>query len=114
MKKLLLFFLIVFSTCALAYSQRGPEGSDLLAYSPSGSEAFAAGQDDNVMIYPNPVKSDLNILFPQKGDHTVKIYNIIGEKIAESTVYNEDHVRINLAQFQNGMYFISYEFAGKV
>src|SRR5437870_13559388 len=113
MKNSLLYLLIFVSTFGLAqaaFGQRMSADGQLLAF----NSDYPGQQDDNVTIYPNPVKAELNISFPLKGEHTVRIYNIIGEKITEQTVYNDDHIRFNLSDIQNGMYFISYELNGRI
>ena len=114
MKNFLLAILISLTSFVLARAQsfraERADGSQLLAF----NAGYQVQQDDNVVIYPNPVKTELNISFPLKGEHTVKIYNIIGEKITEQTVYDDDHIRFNLSDFQTGVYFISYEQHGKI
>ena len=114
MKNFLLAFLISLTSFALAHAQsyrsEAPDGSRLMAF----NNSLTAPQEENVVIYPNPVKTDLNISFPLRGEHTVRIYNIIGEKITEQTVYDDDHIKFNLSDLQNGMYFISYELHGRV
>ncbi|RYD72221.1 MAG: T9SS type A sorting domain-containing protein [Sphingobacteriales bacterium] len=119
MKKLLLTFIIFSTLSGLAYSQGIP--GDLLAMNtvsqPSHSDdgIFDNGQPENgVVFYPNPVKDFMSVRFPDKGNYTVRIFNIIGEKITEKTAYDVEIVEIKLTDLQKGMYFVSYEFGGKV
>ena len=42
------------------------------------------------------------------------IYNIIGDKVMEKTVSEESDVRLDLSGMQNGMFFLSYEYDGKI
>jgi hypothetical protein len=70
--------------------------------------------EPNVIFYPNPVKTVLNVKFPQKGTYTVKIFNIVGEKISERTIVEDDLIRFNMSDFNNGMYFITYELNGHI
>lgn len=77
--------------------------------------AATDGQDDGTVIfYPNPVKRMLNVRFPQRGSHTVRIYNIVGDKIAEKTVVNDYIVELDLVDLPRGMFFMSYEHGGKI
>ena len=71
-------------------------------------------EEVGVIFYPNPVRDNLTVQFPQRGTHTVKVFNIIGEKVAEKTVVDEDIVSMNLSNIQPGVLFLSYEYAGKV
>lgn len=75
------------------------------------SELFE-GPDGTVSLsfYPNPVKDVLNVRFKEKGNYTIRIYNIVGEKIREKTVLDDFIVRFDdLSSLPNGMYFLSYE-----
>ena len=127
MKKTLLTLTLSFAFGVMGFSQDGQYSQkEVLAYNVLGSTInhvpsgpsdnfFNDGQDDpTVIFYPNPVKSYLNVKFPDKGNYTVRIYNIVGEKITEKSVYEDDIVKLNLSELQNGMYFLSYELKGKV
>ncbi|MDQ3072511.1 MAG: T9SS type A sorting domain-containing protein [Bacteroidota bacterium] len=100
---------------AISIAQESGVINERLAYNvqpASSTEVFTfsgSGQDDQVVFYPNPVKDILNVKFPVKGTHTVYIYNILGEKITDKTVYDADIVRIDLSGLPKGMYFLSYE-----
>ena len=69
---------------------------------------------NNVTFYPNPVKDNLTVRFPKKGNFSVTIYNIIGDKVLTRTVMDDNEIHLDVSQLQNGLYFISYEYDGKV
>jgi hypothetical protein len=110
MKKhlLILFFCLTFTGGVFAQSGE----SKLMALAGSSID----GQPDGatVVFYPNPVKRMLNVRFPDKGTHTVSIYNIVGDKIAEKTVLDDYLVELDLGDLTRGMFFLSYEQGGKV
>jgi hypothetical protein len=104
--------------------------SDLLAYNSTALSFNTAAKQDNetgmnslesdlldgpdgtvtLTFYPNPVKDVLNVRFKEKGNYTIRIYNIVGEKIREKSVLENDIVRFDdLSSLPNGMYFLSYE-----
>ncbi len=117
MKKLLLFFFLIINTLAYSRSLSPPgSGADGSKFEFVSSSDFdlGAGDDVKVVFYPNPVKDNLSVKFGNKGDHTVTIYNIIGEKIVEKTGIDTDLIKIDLSDLQKGMYFISYEVSSKV
>jgi hypothetical protein len=75
------------------------------------------GNDDalnSVIFYPNPVKDNLTVRFPKRGTYTVTIFNILGDKVVDKSVVDETEVKFNLSELQNGVFFLSYEFNGKV
>ena len=56
-------------------------------------------------VYPNPAVSDLNLVSSEK-IHTLTIYNVAGQ-IMYSQLCNTHTARVNVANFSNGIYFIS-------
>lgn len=119
MKKLLLTFFLFTGLSSLALSHNSTGG--ILAVhgeeyaTLAESSLFVGGQPENgVVFYPNPVKDFMSVRFPQRGNHTVRIYNIIGESITEKTALDVEIVEINLSELPKGMYFVSYMYGGKV
>lgn len=68
--------------------------------------------DDNaILVYPNPVKEDLQIDFSeiQKGDYKLDIVDAIGKLIHASDARitdNSTHVRIKINEVAAGTYFL--------
>ncbi len=85
------------------------------ADNPQGDIPQSAENDINsVVFFPNPVKSFLTVRFPRKGNFSVTIYNIIGDKVLTKTSMDDNEIHLDVSDLQNGLYFISYEFGGKV
>ena len=59
-------------------------------------------------IYPNPTTSELNIKLSNGNDlpSAYKIYNMLGQMVAEKTITNAVDLTINTNSMSNGMYFI--------
>jgi hypothetical protein len=110
MKKQLLILFFCLSLTAGVFAQSGD--SKLLALAGTSID----GQPDGatVVFYPNPVKRMLNVRFPDRGTHTVSIYNIVGDKITEKTVIDDYLVELDLGDLPRGMFFMSYEQSGKI
>ena len=65
--------------------------------------------EKNISIYPNPVKTDLYITFPDAITQTKAIlYNISGKMVSTHHL-NEIESSIDVSKLQNGVYFISFE-----
>ncbi len=65
--------------------------------------------EDDVMIYPNPVKDVLYISFNYRDEQTneVLIYNAIGNLISTTKLNtNENEVTINVSSLPSGVYFV--------
>ena len=79
-------------------------------------DLFQGGNDEvnNVVFYPNPVKDFMTVRFPRKGNFTVTIYNIIGDKVMTRNIMDDNEMHLDVSGLQNGLYFISYEYDGKV
>lgn len=70
------------------------------------------GQDE-VSFYPNPVKDNLTIKFPNAGNHQVRVYNIFGKMIINYMSSNENLISLNMDAQPSGVYFIKYVVNGK-
>ena len=115
-----LFIIILASSISFSVAKaEGYKGND--GNSASVSEGISLdmpqGVDDDinsVVFYPNPVRDFMTIRFPRKGNFTVIIYNIIGDKVMTKSVMEDNEIHLDVSDLQNGLYFISYEYAGKV
>lgn len=110
MKKFVLTLIFCLTLSAGVFAHSGEP--DQLAFAGSSID----GQDEGatVVFYPNPVQRMLNVRFPQRGSHTVRIYNIVGDKITEKTVVDDYIVELDLVDLPRGMFFLSYEHGGKI
>jgi hypothetical protein len=67
--------------------------------------------DKSVLFYPNPVIDFLNIELSKNLD-SIEIYTIQG-KLISSPKLNKKNLKINLSQFQSGVYIIKYSVNNK-
>lgn len=111
---LILIFSVFFSMWGYSQSNELIAYADGIEYSNPWDGGIPGQDEGSVIFYPNPVKTTLSVRFPEKGTHVVRVYNIVGEKIAEKSVLDDDVVKLNLSDINNGVYFLSYEFKGKV
>ncbi|WP_158850070.1 glycosyl hydrolase family 8 [Algibacter sp. L1A34] len=59
-------------------------------------------------LYPNPVLDNLNILFKTSKLRTINVYTINGELLLSNEV-NTLQVKIDLSQFNSGLYFLNID-----
>ncbi|RMZ51950.1 T9SS C-terminal target domain-containing protein [Flavobacteriaceae bacterium PRS1] len=76
------------------------------------TESFLSNVDilqteNQLVIYPNPTSSQLNIKYGQLDDTEVKFYNSNGQFISSRIIENN---RINIHGLANGIYFLKLEF----
>lgn len=62
--------------------------------------------------YPNPVKDILSITTASTVDN-IKVYNMIGQLVKE-TAPRSDNPKVNLSEFNSGVYLVSLEVEGRV
>ncbi|MBU8891959.1 MAG: T9SS type A sorting domain-containing protein, partial [Bacteroidales bacterium] len=73
----------------------------------SGIKQFAY---NNLKIYPNPATDIINIVFSDGSKtETIKLFNLIGEKVLEASDINSSEVSVNLNQFAKGIYFLQID-----
>ncbi|HTM65067.1 MAG TPA: T9SS type A sorting domain-containing protein [Flavipsychrobacter sp.] len=62
--------------------------------------------DDDVVLYPNPAKDDLNVIFDPNSDvKNIAVYNLIG-KIVSIYKVNGNSAKINVSNVPSGIYFV--------
>ena len=63
--------------------------------------------DNNVALYPNPAKDELNIVYSPAADvKTITVYNIIGKIMAVYKVSNPAGANLNIENMPSGIYFV--------
>lgn len=63
--------------------------------------------DDNVVLYPNPAKDDLNILFDgNDGVKTITVYNLIGKAVSVFRVTAGNSAKLRIDNIPSGIYFV--------
>jgi Secretion system C-terminal sorting domain len=72
----------------------------------TGIENNIAAIIEKLIIYPNPVHSELRIMNEGLKIETVKIYNVMGERVFNFSVKQLDNVTIDVSSLPSGVYFI--------
>lgn len=63
--------------------------------------------NDLVTIYPNPARSELNVIFDSKLDiRTIAVYNLIGKVVSVFKVTSGTSARLDIDNIPSGIYFI--------
>ena len=102
---------------AKAEGFKGIDGNPATITEGISADMMPQGVEDdinNVVFYPNPVKDFMTVRFPRKGNFTVTIYNIIGDKVMTKSIMDDNEMHLDVSELQNGLYFISYTYDGKV
>ena len=61
-------------------------------------------------IYPNPATDFLNIELPTNNEfETFSIFDIIGNEIFSGTINNNENLKINIQNYNSGIYFIKFQ-----
>ncbi|MBI9054740.1 MAG: endonuclease [Bacteroidales bacterium] len=63
--------------------------------------------EDAISIYPNPTKGQVNLKFDKKDEiNTIKIYNLLGERIIQINMLNKNNYTIDLSKYPKGIYIV--------
>ncbi|MFO7830011.1 MAG: T9SS type A sorting domain-containing protein [Bacteroidales bacterium] len=70
---------------------------------------------ESLKVYPNPTKGNVIIELPEEANanYNVEVYSLSGAKIYSKTISRNDS-RLNLEEFNNGIYIIKLNLDGKV
>ena len=61
-------------------------------------------------IYPNPATDFLNIELPTNNEfNTFSIFDVTGNKIVSGQINNATHLKINIQNYNSGIYFIKFQ-----
>jgi len=63
--------------------------------------------DNQLLLYPNPVKGILNIELEKDGIEKLIVYNAIGKTVSSVPDINNDYYQLDTKAFAPGIYFIS-------
>ncbi len=62
--------------------------------------------DDNVTLYPNPAKENVNVIFPQNaGVKNIAVYNMIGKVVSVYKVVGNS-AKLDIDNIPSGIYFV--------
>jgi len=57
-------------------------------------------------VYPNPARDYVNITLPTRKTYDIYLYDMLGSQKASWTFTDSDQERLDLSEFQTGIYFI--------
>ena len=63
------------------------------------------GSDNAIRLYPNPANARLNIDFPQSGEYSADLFDVLGRKLQTFKI-NGSHYEIDLRDFPAANYII--------
>lgn len=66
-------------------------------------------ESNELTIFPNPTKDNLNIELPNNNYKNLTIVNILGEIVKESTINNQKNIIIDMSNYTSGVYFLILE-----
>jgi endonuclease I len=77
----------------------------------SGEVSTSSGledlSEDAISIYPNPTKGRVNLKFDKSDEiNTIKIYNLLGERIIQINTMDKNNYTINLSKYPKGIYIV--------
>jgi len=62
---------------------------------------------DDVTLYPNPARSELNVLFnPDAGIKIISVYNLIGKAVTVFKLSSNSSAKLDVENLPSGVYFI--------
>ena len=60
---------------------------------------------NNIKLFPNPVKDELNIVLNNSSYNKVQILDITGKVVIEKNIDNSNRVNISTSKLKDGIYF---------
>jgi beta-glucanase (GH16 family) len=78
-------------------------------YQPTNLGKSNATKENDLKLFPNPVKDKLNLVLPENQiGNRVTIYSILGQEL-DSYLLNKKQTVINFSSYQNGIYLVKIE-----
>jgi len=63
--------------------------------------------DDNVTLYPNPARNELNVLFNPDADvRIITVYNLIGKAVTVYKLTSNSSAKLDIENLPSGVYFM--------
>ena len=119
MKKFLLFIISIFTLGFVSFAGNGEEKPLQDNQNANSNDSTSVNFYDmqKLNLYPNPVSDylhiDYDILFVKEAK--LKIYNTIGAVVYSNKLENkQDHLKISVSDYDNGLYFCSLQIDGKL
>ena len=94
----------------IAEDNEGLQNSYEGNYEVSESSGINYLENCNIRIYPNPTRNNINIELIESGFiNSIKVYNLIGEKMLEMSNLNAAKYTIELGHFPKGIYILQVD-----
>jgi hypothetical protein len=61
--------------------------------------------ENEILLYPNPAKDELNLKWNASNNISVTIFNSIGQELS-TLILTKDKSIIDISELQNGLYFL--------
>jgi hypothetical protein len=65
------------------------------------------GTLEGLNIFPNPVKTNVNIELPETGNYEIYIYDLTGKQLLQNKVEDDYQVQINMSNYKTGVYIMA-------
>jgi len=76
------------------------------------TDIFDKKLEQNTLIYPNPVKDDINIIFKDQKAQKIEIFDV-NSKLLQTIIPTAEKLSIDMSGFKQGIYFIKIRYATK-
>lgn len=73
------------------------------------AEVKKSEESNELTIFPNPTKDNLNIELPNNNYKNLTIVNILGEIVKECTIISQKNLIIDMSSYNPGVYFLTLE-----
>jgi len=70
---------------------------------PTGIASYQSAE--NIQLFPNPAQSELNIQHIAAVEK-IQVIDVLGKIVFEKKTNSQQYLKINISQFQNGVYFV--------
>jgi len=70
---------------------------------PTGIASYQSAE--NIQLFPNPAQSELNIQ-QIAAVEKIQVIDVLGKIVFEKKIKSQQNLKINISQFQNGVYFV--------
>lgn len=65
------------------------------------------GSTEKVLVYPNPAKNDLNVVFDKSMNvRNIAIYNLVGKQVSNFKVTGNSGAKLDIEKIPSGVYFL--------
>lgn len=74
---------------------------------PASVNKVNANTAEKVLVYPNPAKSDLNVVFDKSMNiRYIAIYNLVGKQVSNFKVTGNSSAKLDINNIPSGVYFL--------